>query len=248
MKIKDGLLTLAIAAALGSAGAYAQGPTTRGVTPGDTSIPDPTEEGRRAGTNVSPSISPSDSSSASASTTESSESQMEHRTDSSAATSADERARRGESSSIDSFSSSDSSSSMSHRQAQTDVPPPVDSETVRHIQQALSDQGHKVSVDGIWGDKTHDALRAFQNEQHLDATGQLDGKTFAALGLVEGSQQTASASRQSSSDRSQSSSDSSQSGSDSSQSAATTQRQQNTAQQQAAIESDSSQSSPGSNQ
>jgi len=242
MKIKDGLLTLAIAAALGSAGAYAQGPTTRGVTPGDTSIPDPTEEGRRAGTNVSPSISPSDSSSASASTTESSESQMEHRTDSSAATSADERARRGESSSIDSFSSSDSSSSMSHRQAQTDVPPPVDSETVRHIQQALSDQGHKVSVDGIWGDKTHDALRAFQNEQHLDATGQLDGETFAALGLVEGSQQTASASRQSSS------SDSSQSGSDSSQSAATTQRQQNTAQQQAAIESDSSQSSPGSNQ
>lgn len=242
MKIKDGLLTLAIAAALGSAGAYAQGPTTRGVTPGDTSIPDPTEEGRRAGTNVSPSISPSDSSSASASTTESSESQMEHRTDSSAATSADERARRGESSSIDSFSSSDSSSSMSHRQAQTDVPPPVDSETVRHIQQALSDQGHKVSVDGIWGDKTHDALRAFQNEQHLDATGQLDGETFAALGLVEGSQQTASASRQSSS------SDSSQSGSDSSQSAATTQRQQDTAQQQAAIESDSSQSSPGSNQ
>lgn len=245
MKIKDGLLTLAIAAALGSAGAYAQGPTTRGVTPGDTSIPDPTEEGRRAGTNVSPSISPndsaSDSSSASASTTESSESQMEHRADSSAATSADERARRGESSSIDSFSSSDSSSSMSHRQAQTDVPPPIDSETVRHIQQALSDQGHKVSVDGIWGDKTHDALRAFQNEQHLDATGQLDGETFAALGLVEGSQQTASAS-------SQSSSDSSQSGSDSSQSAATTQRQQDTAQQQAAIESDSSQSSPGSNQ
>lgn len=77
-------------------------------------------------------------------------------------------------------------------QAQAAVPPPVDSETVRSIQQALSEQGHKVQVDGIWGEKTHQALMDFQREKDLKASGQLDGETFAALHLA-GESQTASA-------------------------------------------------------
>jgi peptidoglycan hydrolase-like protein with peptidoglycan-binding domain len=125
-------------------------------------------------------------------------------------------------------------STMRHHQAQSNVPPPVDSETVRHVQQALSDQGHKVNVDGIWGDRTHEALKEYQSDKHLNASGQLDGETFAALGLTEGAQQTASAS--SSQSQSPSSSQQSQDG--------LTQQQRATEQQQAKIESSNEESSP----
>lgn len=200
MKIKDGLLALVVAAALGSTGVYAQGPTSHGVTPGDTSLPDPTQTDQHPSTLDS---SASQQSSAIKAPSESSSSQMQ-----SSAVSADERARAGD------------SSSMSHMQAQSNVPPPVDSDTVRNIQQALSDQGHKVNTDGIWGDRTHEALKEFQSDKHLNATGQLDGETFAALGLTDASQQTASAS------------------SASQQSATTeTKQQEDTAEQQAKIES-----------
>ncbi|HEX5514470.1 MAG TPA: peptidoglycan-binding protein [Gammaproteobacteria bacterium] len=77
-------------------------------------------------------------------------------------------------------------------QAQAEVPPPVDSNTVRGVQQALSEQGHKVKADGIWGEKTHQALMDFQREKNLKASGQLDAETFAALHM-DGESQTASA-------------------------------------------------------
>lgn len=216
MKIKDGLLTLVIAAALGSTGVYAQGAASEGVTPGDTSLPDPTQRDQSSSTATPPSSSSSSSAS--------SEMQSESRPETSAAVSPDERARGSE------------MSSMSHRQAQSDVPPPVDSETVRHVQQALSDQGHKVNVDGIWGDRTHEALKEYQSDKHLNASGQLDGETFAALGLTEGAQQTASASSSQSQSPSSSSSQQGQSG--------LTQQQQATEEQQAKIESSNEESSP----
>lgn len=121
---------------------------------------------------------------------------MEQSASAGASISDDQRARAGEP-----LSSSSSMSSRSERmemmqQAQSEVPPPVDAETVRNIQQALSDQGHQVKVDGIWGPKTHEALMEFQREQNLTASGQLDGETFAALHLTGSSTQTAGASSQ----------------------------------------------------
>lgn len=38
-------------------------------------------------------------------------------------------------------------------------------------------------VDGIWGPRTHRALREFQDWQGLDSSGQLDAQTLAALGI-----------------------------------------------------------------
>lgn len=215
MKIKESLISLAIAAALGSTGVYAQS-STHGVTPGDTSLPDPTEEGRSAGSAALPTSEPSDTvrprSEVGLEQRDEQRDQQRAEAETGSSISADERSRAGQSSSLSgdttrsggessamaagSADMSSDSSRMSQQQAQSDVPPPVDSDTVRHIQQALNDQGHQINVDGIWGDKTHEALKDYQSDQHLNATGQLDGETFASLGLTEGAQQTASASSQ----------------------------------------------------
>lgn len=198
MKIKHGFLALAVAAALGTSGAFAQG----AHQPGPDTPDEPHDQGGKVvnpleSTDSTATSGSSMEQSADASTQPSSadsSSQMEQ----SASISDDQRSRAGEplsSASASSSMSSDSESMGMMSQAQSDVPPPVDSETVRNIQQALSDQGHQVQVDGIWGPKTHQALMEFQREQNLDASGQLDGETFAALDLTEGSQ-TASASSQ----------------------------------------------------
>jgi hypothetical protein len=68
---------------------------------------------------------------------------------------------------------------------QGDVPPPVDGETIRNVQQALKDQGQNIKVDGIWGRSTHQALRDFQRSQNIDGNGQLNAETFAALNLMD---------------------------------------------------------------
>jgi len=52
---------------------------------------------------------------------------------------------------------------------------------VRNIQQALNDNGSNIDVDGVWGPNTRRALRDFQQSKGLDATGQLDRDTVAAL-------------------------------------------------------------------
>jgi peptidoglycan hydrolase-like protein with peptidoglycan-binding domain len=57
-------------------------------------------------------------------------------------------------------------------------------EDVRDVQQALSDAAyHPGPVDGVWGPMTEDALRAYQEDKGLQATGQLDSETVEALGL-----------------------------------------------------------------
>jgi hypothetical protein len=68
----------------------------------------------------------------------------------------------------------------------------VSSELVRNVQQTLSAEGVDAGpVDGIWGPRTHQALREFQEREGLDASGQLNAPTLAALGID--STQTASA-------------------------------------------------------
>jgi hypothetical protein len=67
------------------------------------------------------------------------------------------------------------------------LPPPVDEQLVRNVQDALRDKGIDAgAVDGIWGLRTHSALRQFQQKQGLEATGQLNAQTLAALGIGEG--------------------------------------------------------------
>lgn len=52
---------------------------------------------------------------------------------------------------------------------------------VREIQARLSELGYKVRIDGLPGPATDEALRKFQADHKLDATGELDGETWVKL-------------------------------------------------------------------
>ncbi|MEW5726634.1 MAG: peptidoglycan-binding domain-containing protein, partial [Pseudomonadota bacterium] len=67
----------------------------------------------------------------------------------------------------------------------------LDESMVRQIQQQLQGQGFEVQTDGIFGPNTRQALRQFQQEQGMQATGRVDMNTLAALGVVEGGTQQA---------------------------------------------------------
>lgn len=59
----------------------------------------------------------------------------------------------------------------------------MDQDEIRDLQQALKDAGRDVEVDGVWGDSTAQALRDFQEEEGITASGELDDETLTALGL-----------------------------------------------------------------
>jgi hypothetical protein len=66
------------------------------------------------------------------------------------------------------------------------VPDAASERLVRNLQQTLQDKGIDPGpIDGIWGPRTSAALRDFQQNQGLDATGQLNAQTLAALGIPE---------------------------------------------------------------
>lgn len=72
----------------------------------------------------------------------------------------------------------------------------LSTDLVRDVQRGLASRGYDVGPqDGIYGDSTEQALRHFQRDQRLTASGQIDGQTLAALGVVggPGSNQRASA-------------------------------------------------------
>lgn len=57
---------------------------------------------------------------------------------------------------------------------------------VRSVQQALNSKGFSAGmVDGKMGPHTEAAIRKFQNAKGLQATGQLDSATVAALGISQ---------------------------------------------------------------
>jgi peptidoglycan hydrolase-like protein with peptidoglycan-binding domain len=57
-------------------------------------------------------------------------------------------------------------------------------ESVRSAQQALQSKGMDPGpTDGIIGPRTQSALRAYQKEQNLPQTGQLDDQTRLKLGI-----------------------------------------------------------------
>lgn len=63
----------------------------------------------------------------------------------------------------------------------------LDPAAIRMIQQALVGRGYAIGApDGIWGERTVDALRDFQRTQGLEPQGEPDVHTLSALGLLPG--------------------------------------------------------------
>jgi peptidoglycan hydrolase-like protein with peptidoglycan-binding domain len=64
--------------------------------------------------------------------------------------------------------------------------PRYDRDTIRRVQQTLSNRGFKAgAADGILSERTHAALRQFQKSENLETTGRLNERTLAALGVPE---------------------------------------------------------------
>ena len=60
-----------------------------------------------------------------------------------------------------------------------------DAEQVRAVQKALKDRGmHPGPVNGIMSRETQAAIRAFQKDQRITVTGQLDSQTREKLGVA----------------------------------------------------------------
>src|SRR5262245_22979208 len=59
---------------------------------------------------------------------------------------------------------------------------PLTPDTVRQVQQTLQQQGeYRGRVDGVWGPATQAAVRSYQQQNNMNASGQLDPQTLAAL-------------------------------------------------------------------
>ena len=54
-------------------------------------------------------------------------------------------------------------------------------EEVRVLQALLSDKGYTVLVDGIFGDKTYEAVKAYQADHDLQVDGVVGSKTWDKL-------------------------------------------------------------------
>lgn len=52
---------------------------------------------------------------------------------------------------------------------------------VRHVQEGLSQAGHPIGVDGIFGSDTEDVVRAFQKAMDVGVTGLVDRPTWVVL-------------------------------------------------------------------
>lgn len=62
-----------------------------------------------------------------------------------------------------------------------------DQQVVRQVQEKLKQEGYQVGpVDGIWGPRTQSAVREFQQAEGLEATGELNQQTLAALEIRGG--------------------------------------------------------------
>ena len=66
--------------------------------------------------------------------------------------------------------------------------PTVAPDMVRQVQAKLRDGGYykQGSVDGVWGSGTEAAVRSFQQDHNMSASGQLDVPTLQALNLAGG--------------------------------------------------------------
>ncbi|HTH18003.1 MAG TPA: peptidoglycan-binding domain-containing protein [Magnetospirillum sp.] len=66
------------------------------------------------------------------------------------------------------------------------------SDLVRDVQRGLVTRGYHVGPqDGVYGASTENALRHFQKDQNFAASGQIDARTLAALGVIGGASHVA---------------------------------------------------------
>lgn len=74
---------------------------------------------------------------------------------------------------------------MAQQTMQEAPPAAASARLVRNVQGELQAQGVDPGpLDGIWGPRTHQAVREFQEANSLEATGQLNAPTLAALGIA----------------------------------------------------------------
>ncbi|MPZ40957.1 MAG: DUF1236 domain-containing protein [Rhizobiales bacterium] len=64
-----------------------------------------------------------------------------------------------------------------------DVAIDLSPDEIREVQLVLRDRGFSVEVDGVFGPRTRQALVQFQQRQGLQATGRIDNRTIAELGV-----------------------------------------------------------------
>ena len=62
----------------------------------------------------------------------------------------------------------------------------IQASTISAVQQALNGQGIAVKVDGVLGEDTRAAIRAYQTQHHLPVTGEPDAATLEKLGVTAG--------------------------------------------------------------
>lgn len=73
--------------------------------------------------------------------------------------------------------------------------PGANKQTVTDVQQALKGKGQDPGpIDGMMGPQTQAALKAYQKAEGLEATGRLDAKTKASLGIDKSAGDSPSAS------------------------------------------------------
>ena len=67
--------------------------------------------------------------------------------------------------------------------------PAVSPDTVKQVQSKLRDSGYYKNgpVDGVWGAGTESAVRSFQHDHNMNASGQLDVATLQALNVTPSS-------------------------------------------------------------
>lgn len=71
----------------------------------------------------------------------------------------------------------------------------LNKQEITQLQQKLEQKGFKVGKsDGIWGSKTTQALKEFQKQNNLPATGMSDQQTLADLGINVSMQNNSNAS------------------------------------------------------
>ncbi len=60
---------------------------------------------------------------------------------------------------------------------------------IQQVQARLQQSGnYNGRIDGVWGPATEGAVRGYQQQHNMNATGQLDGDTLASLNLGGGQQ------------------------------------------------------------
>lgn len=74
--------------------------------------------------------------------------------------------------------------------AWANVPQPVSSHMIRHVQAVLRHHGtYHGNIDGIWGPRSTEAMRDYQETHSLRRNGQIDLQTLAAMNLPRGNNQ-----------------------------------------------------------